>query len=316
MLVLELIPAALAAARDARGDRWRRSASAPAPTCSGQVLVLHDMLDVYPGRKPRFVRNFMQGAARHRHARSRPTCARSRTAASRRRSTVTDAGRALQSAASASCTARRPSDESRSHDRRSARPVARPESHRVRADHGQSARGSSVVDGDGAPARRSGRRIDLRQSAAVRTRTRTSTSIRARCRTTSTSCRSRTTSTCCSRRTSRRCIRSRRTTACSPPHDLGDILEGEFRPGILRRRHHRGAEAVLLRAAARGGVRQEGLSAADDRAQHVPAVRAADRDHSARNRARRRRTGAVVAQPLSLSEAERKEAPRLYAHAE
>jgi 3-methyl-2-oxobutanoate hydroxymethyltransferase len=28
---------------------------------SGQVLVLHDMLDVYPGRKPRFVRNFMRG---------------------------------------------------------------------------------------------------------------------------------------------------------------------------------------------------------------------------------------------------------------
>ena len=28
---------------------------------SGQVLVLHDMLDIYPGRKPRFVRNFMQG---------------------------------------------------------------------------------------------------------------------------------------------------------------------------------------------------------------------------------------------------------------
>jgi 3-methyl-2-oxobutanoate hydroxymethyltransferase len=23
------------------------------------VLVLHDMLDVYPGKKPRFVRNFM-----------------------------------------------------------------------------------------------------------------------------------------------------------------------------------------------------------------------------------------------------------------
>jgi 3-methyl-2-oxobutanoate hydroxymethyltransferase len=27
------------------------------------VLVLHDMLDVFPGRKPRFVRNFMAGAA-------------------------------------------------------------------------------------------------------------------------------------------------------------------------------------------------------------------------------------------------------------
>jgi len=30
--------------------------------CSGQVLVLQDMLDIYPGRKARFVRNFMQGA--------------------------------------------------------------------------------------------------------------------------------------------------------------------------------------------------------------------------------------------------------------
>ncbi len=29
--------------------------------CSGQVLVLHDMLDVYPGKKPRFVRNFVKG---------------------------------------------------------------------------------------------------------------------------------------------------------------------------------------------------------------------------------------------------------------
>ena len=30
--------------------------------CSGQVLVLHDMLDVAAGKKPRFVRNFMAGA--------------------------------------------------------------------------------------------------------------------------------------------------------------------------------------------------------------------------------------------------------------
>ena len=30
--------------------------------CSGQVLVLHDMLDVFPGKKARFVRNFMKGA--------------------------------------------------------------------------------------------------------------------------------------------------------------------------------------------------------------------------------------------------------------
>jgi 3-methyl-2-oxobutanoate hydroxymethyltransferase len=26
------------------------------------VLVLHDMLDITPGRKPKFVRNFMEGA--------------------------------------------------------------------------------------------------------------------------------------------------------------------------------------------------------------------------------------------------------------
>jgi 3-methyl-2-oxobutanoate hydroxymethyltransferase len=30
--------------------------------CAGQVLVLHDMLDIFPGKKARFVRNFMPGA--------------------------------------------------------------------------------------------------------------------------------------------------------------------------------------------------------------------------------------------------------------
>lgn len=61
MLVLEMVPAALAAA-------VTRSLAIPTigigagADCSGQVLVLHDMLDVFPGRKPRFVRNFMDGA--------------------------------------------------------------------------------------------------------------------------------------------------------------------------------------------------------------------------------------------------------------
>jgi 3-methyl-2-oxobutanoate hydroxymethyltransferase len=61
MLVLELVPAALAA-------EVTRSLAIPTigigagADCSGQVLVLHDMLDVYPGRRPRFVRNFMDGA--------------------------------------------------------------------------------------------------------------------------------------------------------------------------------------------------------------------------------------------------------------
>ena len=32
------------------------------PGCAGQVLVLYDMLDIYPGKMPRFVRNFMKGS--------------------------------------------------------------------------------------------------------------------------------------------------------------------------------------------------------------------------------------------------------------
>lgn len=61
MLVLEMVPAALAA---------ELTRELPIPVigigagvgCSGQVLVLHDMLNLTPGRKPRFVRNFMEGA--------------------------------------------------------------------------------------------------------------------------------------------------------------------------------------------------------------------------------------------------------------
>ncbi len=31
------------------------------PDCSGQVLVLHDLLNIFPGQKARFVKNFMEG---------------------------------------------------------------------------------------------------------------------------------------------------------------------------------------------------------------------------------------------------------------
>lgn len=61
MLVLELIPAALAR---------ELTASLPIPVigigagagCSGQVLVLHDILGLTPGPQPRFVRNFAEPA--------------------------------------------------------------------------------------------------------------------------------------------------------------------------------------------------------------------------------------------------------------
>lgn len=33
------------------------------PHCSGQVLILHDMLDIYPGKKAKFVKNYMSGSA-------------------------------------------------------------------------------------------------------------------------------------------------------------------------------------------------------------------------------------------------------------
>ncbi len=61
MLVLESIPALLAAEITAQLSIPTIGIGAGA-ACCGQVLVLHDMLDIYPGKKPRFVKNYMQGA--------------------------------------------------------------------------------------------------------------------------------------------------------------------------------------------------------------------------------------------------------------
>jgi len=62
MLLLEAIPALLAAEITAQITIPTIGIGAGA-ACSGQVLVLHDMLDIYPGKKARFVKNYMQGAA-------------------------------------------------------------------------------------------------------------------------------------------------------------------------------------------------------------------------------------------------------------
>lgn len=61
MLVLEAIPADLAAAVTAELKIPVVGIGAGVQ-CSGQVLVLHDMLGIYPGRKPRFVKDFMVDA--------------------------------------------------------------------------------------------------------------------------------------------------------------------------------------------------------------------------------------------------------------
>jgi len=61
LIVLEAMPALLAAEVTAQLTIPTIGIGAGA-ACSGQVLVLYDMLDIYPGKKPRFVKNFMQGA--------------------------------------------------------------------------------------------------------------------------------------------------------------------------------------------------------------------------------------------------------------
>jgi len=62
MIVLEAMPALLAAEITAALSIPIIGIGAGAE-CSGQVLVLHDMLDIYPGKKARFVKNYMQGSS-------------------------------------------------------------------------------------------------------------------------------------------------------------------------------------------------------------------------------------------------------------
>lgn len=70
MVLVELIPTPL-------GARLTESISVPTigigagPHMTGQVLVLHDILDVTPGKKARFAKNYMRGAGSIREAVSR-----------------------------------------------------------------------------------------------------------------------------------------------------------------------------------------------------------------------------------------------------
>ncbi|MDY0012285.1 MAG: 3-methyl-2-oxobutanoate hydroxymethyltransferase [Rhodocyclaceae bacterium] len=63
LVVLEMVPAAVAAEITALLKSMATIGIGAGKDCDGQVLVLHDMLGVYPGKTARFVRNFMQNAA-------------------------------------------------------------------------------------------------------------------------------------------------------------------------------------------------------------------------------------------------------------
>jgi len=63
LLVLEMVPSALAAEIGESLTSMATIGIGAGVDCHGQVLVLHDMLGVYPGREAKFVRNFMDGAA-------------------------------------------------------------------------------------------------------------------------------------------------------------------------------------------------------------------------------------------------------------
>lgn len=58
ILLLELVPRALAA-EIARRVKVPVIGIGAGPDVDGQILVLYDMLDITPGRRPKFVRNFM-----------------------------------------------------------------------------------------------------------------------------------------------------------------------------------------------------------------------------------------------------------------
>lgn len=62
-MVLEMVPATLAADVTATLTACATIGIGAGLQCDGQILVLHDMLGLHPGKPARFVRNFMDGAS-------------------------------------------------------------------------------------------------------------------------------------------------------------------------------------------------------------------------------------------------------------
>lgn len=68
MMVLEMVPAALSAEITASLPTCHTIGIGAGKGTAGQVLVMHDMLGINLGKNPKFVRNFMDGAASVRDA--------------------------------------------------------------------------------------------------------------------------------------------------------------------------------------------------------------------------------------------------------
>ncbi len=68
MLVLEMVPAALSAEITQQLRSCHTIGIGAGKATAGQVLVMHDMLGINLGKNPKFVRNFMEGAASVRDA--------------------------------------------------------------------------------------------------------------------------------------------------------------------------------------------------------------------------------------------------------
>lgn len=62
LMVMEMVPATLAGEITQMLTACATIGIGAGPACDGQVLVLHDMLGVYPGKKGRFVKDFMAEA--------------------------------------------------------------------------------------------------------------------------------------------------------------------------------------------------------------------------------------------------------------
>jgi len=63
LMVMEMVPAEVAGEVTRSLSSMATIGIGAGVDCNGQVLVLHDLIGVFPGHKARFVKNFMEGAA-------------------------------------------------------------------------------------------------------------------------------------------------------------------------------------------------------------------------------------------------------------